>query len=129
MPEDRARPVVVVTDDEPHIRAIVVAKLRAAGYDVHEAGDGQEALSLTREVHPDLLITDLQMPYMSGLELCVALRADPATSAIPALLLTARGFLVSDEQISQTNIRGVRSKPFSVRDVLQDAQRLMQKAA
>lgn len=122
------RPVVVVTDDEPHIRAIVSAKLRAAGYDVHEAGDGEEALALTRQVRPNLVITDLQMPYMSGLELCTALKADPGTSQIPALLLTARGFLVSDEQLSKTNIRGVRSKPFSVRDVLSDAQRLTKAA-
>ncbi len=122
------KPVVIVSDDEPHIRAIVASKLRSAGYDVHEAGDGQEALTIAKELTPDLVITDLQMPYMSGIELCAALKSHPATSAVPALLLTARGFLVSDDQLLQTNIRGVRSKPFSVRDVLQDAQNLLKVA-
>jgi CheY-like chemotaxis protein len=122
------KPVVLVSDDEPHIRAIVTAKLRSAGFTVYEAGDGQEALALARELTPDLLITDLHMPYMSGVELCTALKADPATSDIPAMLLTAHGFLVGGDELSRTNIRSVRSKPFSVRDVLQDAQRLLQAA-
>lgn len=128
MTESARKPVVIVSDDEPHIRAIVASKLRVAGYDVHEAGDGQEALNLARELTPDLVITDLQMPYMSGLELCVALREHAPTSGVPALLLTARGFLVTDDELSKTNIRGVRSKPFSVRDVLQDAERLIRAA-
>lgn len=116
---------VLVADDEPHIRAIVAMKLRAAGYEVQEAGDGQEALAICRETCPHLVITDLQMPAMSGLELCQALKREAPTSHVPALLLTARGFLVSDEQLAGTNIRSVRSKPFSVRDVLSDAEKLL----
>lgn len=114
-----------MTDDEAPIRAIVAAKLRAEGFDVHEASDGREALALALQVRPHLVITDLQMPHMSGLELCAALKIDGATSTTPALLLTARGFLLTDEQLATTNIRQVRSKPFSVRDIVADAKRLL----
>ena len=61
---------LVVADDETHIRLVVAEKFRAAGHIVFEARDGEEALDLVREHRPDAIITDLQMPYLSGLELC-----------------------------------------------------------
>lgn len=115
-------PVLVVADDEAPIRLVVAEKLRSAGFTIYEAQDGEEALALALKHRPVGLITDLQMPYMNGLELAMRLRASDTTSAIPVLLLTARGHILSDEQLARTNIRKVMSKPFGVRELLNFVQ-------
>lgn len=109
---------IIVADDEHHIRAVLAAKLRSAGFEVSEARDGEEALGFALENPPRLIVTDLQMPCMSGLELCERLKADARTSGVRALLITARGHILRDEQIARTNIAAVMSKPFSAREVL-----------
>lgn len=113
---------ILIVDDESHIRHVVGQRLRTAGYNVVEAADGKEALDLAIEQRPDLVISDLQMPVMSGLELCTKLHENPATASIPAILLTARGYLVQDEAGKLPNIRFLLAKPFSVRDVLERVQ-------
>jgi DNA-binding response OmpR family regulator len=109
---------VLLADDDAHITFIVARKLDTAGFTVFIAADGEEALEMAREVRPDLIVTDLQMPHMSGLEMCKALRQDPATADIPAIMLTARGYVLEDSQMAQTGIKRVMSKPFSAREVL-----------
>lgn len=116
---------LVVADDETHIRLVVAEKFRAAGYRVFEARDGEEALDLVREHRPDAIITDLQMPYMSGLELCQRLAEDAAKAGTlppPTVLLTARGHILEPDQIGKTGIRRVMGKPFGVRDLLEYVQ-------
>jgi len=80
------RPVILVVDDEPHITHVVALKLRHAGYDVVTAGDGEEGFEIACETDPTLIITDLQMPYMTGLEMCRKL-ADAAVTAYEQLNL------------------------------------------
>ena len=109
---------LVIADDEAPIRMVVGERLRSAGFTVYEAQDGEEALELVRKHMPTAIVTDLQMPYMNGLELCAALRADGRTAHIPALLLTARGHVLTDEMMARTNIKRVMSKPFGVRELL-----------
>lgn len=109
---------LVIADDEAPIRLVVSEKLRSAGYTIHEARDGEEALELVLKHVPDAVITDLQMPYMNGLELATRLKGGTTTGTIPVLLLTARGHILSGEQLAQTNILKVMSKPFGVRDLL-----------
>ncbi len=109
---------LVIADDEAPIRMVVGERLRSAGFTVFEAQDGEEALELIRKHMPTAIVTDLQMPYMNGLELCTAMRADGRTAHIPALLLTARGHVLTDEMMARTNIRRVMSKPFGVRELL-----------
>jgi two-component system, OmpR family, alkaline phosphatase synthesis response regulator PhoP len=109
---------IIVADDEAHIRHIVSMKLKNAGFEVMTAADGEEALELCAAEKPDMLITDFQMPYMSGLELCMALRQNEQTRYIPALMLTARGFDIEPEEMSQAGILAVLAKPFSPREVL-----------
>lgn len=113
---------ILIADDESHIRHVVGQRLRTAGYNVVEAADGKEALELAIEQRPDLVISDLQMPVMSGLELCAKLNENAQTASIPAILLTARGYLVEDEVRKLPNIRYLLAKPFSVRDVLERVQ-------
>ncbi|MBY0313301.1 MAG: response regulator [Phycisphaerales bacterium] len=109
---------IVIADDEAPIRLVVSEKLRSSGFVVHEARDGEEALELVRKHRPCCVVTDLQMPYMNGLEFAMAMKADAATAQIPVLLLTARGHVLTDDMLARTSIRRVMSKPFSVRDLL-----------
>ncbi len=115
----------LVVDDESHITHVVSLKLRNAGFEVLTASDGEEAFDLACSHAPHIIITDLQMPYMTGLELCERLRQNKATEAIPAILLTARGHALAASDLARTNIREVLSKPFSPREVLAKAERLL----
>lgn len=116
---------VLLVDDEPHIPMVVGRKLSNAGFEVITASDGEEALAAAREFSPDLIITDLQMPYMSGAELAAALRADQSLRDIPVILLTARGYVLSDEEREATNIKHFLSKPFSVHEILRVVEELL----
>jgi len=110
---------ILVADDEAHILHIVSMKLRNAGFEVITALDGEEALELCKAEKPDLLIIDYQMPFMSGLELCKELRAHEETKAIPAVMLTARGFDIEPAEMIDAGISAVFAKPFSPREILQ----------
>ena len=116
---------VIVADDEPHIRHLLALKLQQGGLEVLMAADGAEALELCLSEKPDLLITDYQMPVLSGLELCQRLRADPLAARIPAILLTARGFELKTSQTAELGIDLVMSKPFSPAEMLQKAVELL----
>lgn len=116
---------ILVCDDEPHIVHVVAAKLRNAGFEVVTATDGEEALELARQHRPDLLITDYQMPFLSGLELCARLRAEPELKDTPAIMLTARGFSINQDDLEGTNIRSLIPKPFSPREVLSTVKQIL----
>lgn len=119
------KPTILVVDDESHILHVVSLKLRNAGYEVFTAADGEEGFDVACQEHPDLIITDFQMPFMNGLELCQKLKATAETTRIPALMLTARGFNLDQEEVTATNICGVLSKPFSPREVLARVQEVL----
>ena len=109
---------ILVADDEAHILHVVSMKLQNAGYRVLTATDGQEALQLCLADPPDLVITDYQMPSMTGLELLRQLRLNSDTENIPAVMLTARGFDIPPDEIVAAGITTVISKPFSPRNIL-----------
>lgn len=117
--------IALVVDDEPHIVHVVALKLRNAGLEVLTASDGEQAYEIACKERPDIVISDLQMPYMSGLELCTRLRENPDTSATPALLLTARGHALSQDDLAKTNIAEVLAKPFSPREILAKVEALL----
>jgi two-component system alkaline phosphatase synthesis response regulator PhoP len=116
---------ILVVDDEAHILQVLSLKLRNAGYEVMTAVDGEEGFELATKHVPDLIITDFQMPYMTGLELCRELASNKSTSAIPVLMLTARGYALDPEDLSIGNIRDVLSKPFSPRAIVDQIQRIL----
>lgn len=80
---------VLVVDDAPEIRAVARASLTPAGFVVHEAANGEEALARVASVQPDCVLLDLNMPGMSGLELCRALRAQPSAAQCTLIMLTS----------------------------------------
>ena len=116
---------VLVVDDETHILQVLSIKLANVGYEVLTAADGEEAFEVACKEQPDLIITDFQMPYMTGLELCRALAEHHATAAIPVLILTARGYALDDEDLTLGNIKDVLSKPFSPRSLVQQVGKLL----
>ncbi len=120
---------ILVADDETHILHVVSLKLKNAGYRVLTARDGQEALELAQQEKPDLLITDYHMPQLSGLELCRRLKQDPATSHIPAIMLTARGYELEPADTEQSGILRMLSKPFSPRHLLSTVEEVLAGAA
>jgi len=109
---------VLVADDEVHILHVVSLKLRNGGYQVITAQDGREALELAQVEKPDLIITDYQMPFLSGLELCRRLKQIPATAQIPVIMLTARGFSLDNNVMTSAGILTCVNKPFSPREIL-----------
>jgi CheY-like chemotaxis protein len=124
-----AEKTILVADDETHILHVVSLKLRNAGFIVITARDGQEALEMAQQEKPDLIITDYHMPQLSGLELCQRLKQDPATSAIPAIMLTARGYQLDPADTEQSGILRMLSKPFSPRQLLTTVNEVLEQAA
>jgi CheY-like chemotaxis protein len=111
-------PTVLLADDEAHITCVVAQKLRSTGFLVVTARDGQEALDLAIRVRPAMVVTDLQMPRMSGLDLAMNLKETPSTAGIPVLMLTARGYILDPTAVARTNIKQVMGKPFSARELV-----------
>jgi CheY-like chemotaxis protein len=120
---------ILVADDESHILNVVSLKLRNAGFRVLTASDGQEALDLATQERPDLLITDYHMPHLSGLELCRRMKQGEATSSIPAIMLTARGYHLEPRDTEESGIQRMLSKPFSPRHLLATVQEVLEGAA
>jgi CheY-like chemotaxis protein len=90
-PEDGPRPYsILVVDDEEQVRTVWRLVLTRAGYNVREAEDGETALARLREEVPDLILLDVLMPGMDGIEVCRQVRADSRTAAIPILIVSGK---------------------------------------
>jgi two-component system alkaline phosphatase synthesis response regulator PhoP len=116
---------ILVADDESHILHVLTMKLRNAGYDVITAVDGEEALDLCLAERPDMVITDFQMPLKTGLELCRELHAHEATRDVPAMMLTARDFDLTPQELAEAGVSMVMAKPFAPREVLAKVRQLL----
>jgi CheY-like chemotaxis protein len=116
---------VLVVDDEIHIVHVVTIKLRNNGYDVVTACNGAEAFEIACQERPDIIVTDYQMPIMSGMELVEKLRGIEATKDIPVILLTARSFAIEDNQREDLGISQCLSKPFSPKELLESIEDIL----
>jgi DNA-binding response OmpR family regulator len=85
----RARRRLLLVEDDPALQKVLVILLQLDGFDVSTAGDGQEALEMIRAERPDLVLTDLMMPQMDGVELTRSIKTDPYLQGIPVMVLTA----------------------------------------
>lgn len=111
---------ILLCDDEYPILRAAEFKLNRAGYNVTCGNDGQEAWEIIQQRKPDLLVTDYQMPRMNGLELCKQVRSCAETSDLPIIMLTAKGFELSLDDIqTEFGVIELLSKPFSPRELLQ----------
>ena len=112
------RPTVLVVDDAPEVRAISRISLASAGFDVHEADSAAAALALVPSVRPDCIVADLDMPGMSGFELCRALRGDAATSDIAVVILSAASTADVKAQAFSLEVEDYIVKPVLPRELV-----------
>ena len=116
---------ILIADDEIHIIHVVAIKLRNNGYDVVSANNGAEAYELACTEKPDVVVTDYQMPLMTGIELIQKLRENEETKDVPVILLTARSFAISQEQRESLGVADCLSKPFSPKELLKTIQDIL----
>ena len=109
---------ILVADDEIHIVQIVAMKLRNNGFEVVTAENGTDAYRICCEEKPDIIVTDYQMPGMTGIELVEKLRQRPEFAEIPVIILTAKEFAIEDDQKDKLGIAECLSKPFSPKELL-----------
>jgi DNA-binding response OmpR family regulator len=116
---------VLVADDDADIRELVLFKLEASGFEVTAVADGQTALDAALADPPDLVVLDLMMPGLTGLEVCAALRGAPTTADLPVIMLTAKA---QDADITRGLATGADDyivKPFSPRELLSRVQAVL----
>ena len=113
---ERAR--VLIADDNADMREYLTNLLRASGYQVSDVADGQQALEASRSQVPDLVISDVMMPGLDGLQLLTALRRDPRTAAVPVLLLSARAGQEASIEGLQAGADDYLVKPFAAAELL-----------
>lgn len=106
---------ILIVDDEPQITRVLRRSLMTHGYDVHVATDGASALAMFNDWPPDLVITDLSMPKMNGLEFCRLLRA---TSQVPIIVLSVRGEEKTKVEALNVGADDYVTKPFGIDELL-----------
>jgi two-component system KDP operon response regulator KdpE len=106
---------ILVVDDEPQITRVLRTSLSSQGYDIRVANDGETALEIMKDWTPDLVVTDLSMPNMDGLELCRRLRV---TSQVPIIVLSVRGEERSKVQALDAGADDYVTKPFGIEELL-----------
>jgi DNA-binding response OmpR family regulator len=124
-----AKQRVLVIDDDPAALRLTGYVFHRADYEVHVAADGAEGLSKVNEVKPDLVILDVMMPDMSGLEVCQRLRAQPATARLPIIMLSAKGQVTDKVSGLSAGADDYVSKPVDPEELLARAKALLQRAA
>jgi DNA-binding response OmpR family regulator len=123
---ERRKAKVLVVDDEPDAVELVAFNLTKAGIEVETAEDGLEALAKARETLPDLIVLDLMLPGMDGLEVCRILRKGPDTAAIPIIMVTAKGAEVDRVLGLELGADDYVTKPFSPRELVLRIKKLIQ---
>jgi two-component system alkaline phosphatase synthesis response regulator PhoP len=120
---------VTIIEDDPDIAGLVEHYLAAEGFKVGHARDGAEGLKRVKASPPDLLILDLMLPGLDGLDVCKALRAAPATASLPILMLTAKGE-ESDKVIGlELGADDYLTKPFSPKELVARVKSLLRRKA
>jgi DNA-binding response OmpR family regulator len=117
-------PLVLCADDDADILALLAIRLEHAGFRVAQAADGEQALSLARDLRPDVLVLDVMMPRLSGTEVLSALRGDESTAAIPVVLLSARAQEADVERGLEAGADAYLAKPFQAPELIEVVGRL-----
>ncbi|MBU0469409.1 MAG: response regulator [Candidatus Omnitrophica bacterium] len=119
-----SRKKILIIDDEPEIVKVISLRLKANGYEVITGASGEEALSLTKEHMPDLVILDVMMPAPNGYKVCRLIKDDAETEHIPVILLTAK---TSESDKFWGNEAGADEylmKPYNAEELLASIKRL-----
>ena len=119
---------VLVVEDEPDIRNLIVHHLTRDGFRCRTAATGTEALARVRSAPPDLVVLDLMLPEMDGLEVCRRLRGDPATAALPLIMLTAKADEVDRIVGLELGADDYLVKPFSPKELVARVRAVLRRA-
>lgn len=110
---------ILIVDDEPHMTRVLKLHLERGGYHVTICPNGMEALGVIRKAHPDAMITDIQMPVMTGKELCQTLNAEMPERQFPIFVMTSMTDREHREWIAQIERLELLEKPLSMRILTQ----------
>ena len=113
---------ILLADDEANLRLLVRTTLEDPRYRILEAANGTKALELARNERPDLVLLDWMMPGMSGIEVLKTLREDPATRAMPVIMLTAKGQERDRAEALALGITSYLVKPFGPLELLEEVE-------
>ena len=116
---------ILVVDDDPVILQLRQVNFEMEGFTVITAADGREGVERTRADRPDVVVSDVMMPRMSGLELVAELKGDPATASIPVLLLTAKAQQADVSSGLEQGADDYVTKPFEPLDLVDRVNRLL----
>ena len=117
---------VLIVDDDQFIRKLIATTLEdVSEYELHEAGDGVEALEVARRERPSLVFLDVDMPRLNGIEACRQLRADDATADATIVMLTAAHGDSVESDAEQAGADLFLTKPFSPLELIQSVERLL----
>ena len=119
---------VLIVEDERDIRDLILFHLEREGFQVSSASSGEEALRQVRHASPDLVLLDLMLPAMGGLEVCRTLRQDPATVALPIVMLSAKGDEVDRVLGLELGADDYIVKPFSPKELLARVRAVLRRA-
>lgn len=116
---------ILVVEDEPDIMRIITHALTASGYQVIHAYGGDDAIRKAKAQMPDLVLTDLAMPKVSGVEVIESIKKDPETQHIPILAVTAHMWDGIAQSAGQVGVSGFISKPFNMKQLLLAVQKYL----
>ncbi len=120
-------PTILVVDDEPDVASLVCSNLKTAGFSTIIARDGAGALEQARKTNPALIILDVMLPEMSGMEVCKVLRRDTATAGIPIIMLTAKAEEIDRVVGLEIGADDYVTKPFSPRELVLRVQSVLRR--
>ena len=118
--------ILIVEDNEKNLK-LVRDVLQVKGYQTLDAGTAEIGIELAREKKPDLVLMDIQLPGMNGIDALKALRADPATAAIPVVAITASVMQTDRQQIVGAGFDGFIEKPVNLKNLLDTVQQAVRK--
>jgi two-component system cell cycle response regulator DivK len=124
-----ANELILIVEDNPKNLKLVRDTLQVKGYRTIEAGTGEEGVQLAREQQPALVLMDIQLPRISGVEAFRQLRADPTTSSIPVIAVTASVMAQERQKVMAAGFDGFQGKPLSVRELLETVRQVLDKSA
>ncbi|MEX1097415.1 MAG: response regulator [Planctomycetales bacterium] len=122
-----AKPTILIIEDERSLVEVLTYNLNKEGFEVHSATDGQEGLNRARKLLPDLVILDLMLPVLEGLEVCRQLRSDPRTQSIRILMLTARAEEVDEIVGFSMGADDYVAKPFKMKALVHRIKALLRR--
>jgi two-component system, cell cycle response regulator DivK len=124
-----ANELILIVEDNPKNLKLVRDTLQVKGYQTIETETGEEGVRLARERQPALILMDIQLPGISGIEALQRLRADPVTRSIPVVAVTASVMAQERQKVMAAGFDGFQGKPISVRELLETIRQILDKSA